>query len=244
MIAQLDEEFKCRDIALSNPHKRKYEEYKSGSSLVGRKRGIENIVGEPGFEKRRRNYDGSNDEDGYSFTHKTKTFGTDDEDNYSSHHDDKNPEKLDSEVESESEDKLRQEQDFLSDNETDNRIWGARMTKASMVPPATRKYKLIEEYVIVADEDEVKRRMEVSLPKDYDKIVRAQEDSGIEFSHLEMPELRDYKPRKRLQYEVLEQEVYGIDPYTHNLLMDSMPTNRLDFPDSRRHLVIEVIFSH
>ena len=139
---------------------------------------------------------------------------------------------------------MGQEKEPLSEDETDNLIWGARMTKAAMVPPVTRKYESIEEYAIVADEEEVKKRMIVSLPEDYDKIVRAQEDRGIEFSHLEMPELREYQPRKRVLAEVLEQEVYGIDPYTHNLLIDSMPTNRTDFPDDRRHQLIEEVCIH
>ncbi|GJW61195.1 hypothetical protein Tco_0110530 [Tanacetum coccineum] len=42
-------------------------------------------------------------------------------------------------------------------------------------------------------------------------------------SDLDFPEVKDYKPRKQLGDEVIEQEVYGIDPYTHNLLLDSIP---------------------
>ncbi|KAG0503619.1 hypothetical protein HPP92_003691 [Vanilla planifolia] len=105
---------------------------------------------------------------------------------------------------------------------TDDREWGARMTKASLVPPITRKYEVIDKYLIVADEEEVQRKMRVALPDDYSERLLAQK-SGIEESDMEIPEVKEYKPRKQLGVEVLEQEVYGIDPYTHNLLLDSMP---------------------
>ena len=39
---------------------------------------------------------------------------------------------------------------------TDEREWGARMTKASLVPPVTRKYDVIDQYIIVADEEDVR----------------------------------------------------------------------------------------
>jgi len=45
-----------------------------------------------------------------------------------------------------------------SESVTDDRILGGRMTKASLVPPVTRKYEVIEEYLIVADEEEVQRK--------------------------------------------------------------------------------------
>lgn len=39
--------------------------------------------------------------------------------------------------------------------------WGARMTKAAMVPPLTRKYEVIEEYRIVDDVERVAAKMKV-----------------------------------------------------------------------------------
>ncbi|XVF44484.1 hypothetical protein PTKIN_Ptkin02bG0126700 [Pterospermum kingtungense] len=108
------------------------------------------------------------------------------------------------------------------DSMVDDREWGARMTKASLVPPVTRKYEVIDEYVILADEDDVRRKMQVSLPEDYAEKLNAQK-TGTEELDMELPEVKDYKPRKQLGDEVIEQEVYGIDPYTHNLLLDSMP---------------------
>ncbi|XP_065013683.1 histone-lysine N-methyltransferase ATXR3-like isoform X1 [Musa acuminata AAA Group] len=120
---------------------------------------------------------------------------------------------------------------------TDDREWGARMTKASLVPPVTRKYEVIDKYLIVADEEEVQRKMQVALPDDYSEKLLAQK-SGIEESDMEIPEVKDYKPRKKLGVEVLEQEVYGIDPYTHNLLLDSMPEEP-DWPLADRHKFIE-----
>ncbi|KAJ4912312.1 Histone-lysine N-methyltransferase ATXR3 [Raphanus sativus] len=123
------------------------------------------------------------------------------------------------------------------DSVTEEREWGARMTKASLVPPVTRKYELIEEYTIVADEEEVRRKMRVSLPEDYGEKLNAQRN-GIEELDMELPEVKEYKPRKLLGNEVLEQEVYGIDPYTHNLLLDSMP-GELDWSLQDKHSFIE-----
>ncbi|KAF7823098.1 histone-lysine N-methyltransferase ATXR3 isoform X1 [Senna tora] len=120
---------------------------------------------------------------------------------------------------------------------TDDREWGARMTKASLVPPVTRKYEVIDQYVIVADEEDVQRKMRVSLPDDYAEKLNAQKN-GTEESDMELPEVKDYKPRKQLGDQVIEQEVYGIDPYTHNLLLDSMP-EELDWPLQEKHLFIE-----
>ncbi|KAK4286228.1 hypothetical protein QN277_002814 [Acacia crassicarpa] len=120
---------------------------------------------------------------------------------------------------------------------TDDREWGARMTKASLVPPVTRKYEVIDHYVIVADEEDVQRKMRVSLPDDYAEKMNAQKN-GTEESDMELPEVKDYKPRKQLGDEVIEQEVYGIDPYTHNLLLDSMP-EELDWSLQEKHLFIE-----
>ncbi|KAL8478350.1 hypothetical protein ACS0TY_030310 [Phlomoides rotata] len=125
------------------------------------------------------------------------------------------------------------------DSLADDREWGARMTKASLVPPVTRKYEVIDHYVIVADEEEVRRKMQVSLPEDYDEKLYAQRN-GTEESDMEIPEVKDYKPRKSLGDEVIEQEVYGIDPYTHNLLLDSMPTES-DWSLVDMHLFIEEV---
>ncbi|KAF5186081.1 Histone-lysine n-methyltransferase atxr3 [Thalictrum thalictroides] len=111
--------------------------------------------------------------------------------------------------------------DEALDSTTEDREWGARMTKASLVPPVTRKYEVIDRYVIIADEEEVQRKMRVSIPEDYAEKLKAQKYP--EESDMEIPEVKDYKPRKELGDEVLEQEVYGIDPYTYNLLLDSMP---------------------
>ncbi|MQL80434.1 hypothetical protein Taro_012877 [Colocasia esculenta] len=125
------------------------------------------------------------------------------------------------------------------DSISDDREWGARMTKASLVPPVTRKYEVIDKYLVVADEEEVKRKMTVALPEDYDEKVRAQK-SGLEESDMEIPEVKDYKPRKMLGVEVIEQEVYGIDPYTHNLLLDSMP-DEADWPLVEKQKFIEEV---
>ncbi|CAL5380020.1 unnamed protein product [Camellia sinensis] len=120
---------------------------------------------------------------------------------------------------------------------TNEREWGARMTKASLVPSVTRKYEVIDQYVTVADEEEVKRKMRVSLPDDYAEKLCAQRN-GTEESDMEIPEVKDYKPRKQLRVEVIEQEVYGIDPYTHNLLLDSMLEGS-DWTILDKHLFVE-----
>lgn len=125
------------------------------------------------------------------------------------------------------------------DSLADEREWGARMTKASLVPPVTRKYEVIDHYVIVADEEEVRRKMQVSLPDDYAEKFNAQRN-GTEESDMEIPEVKDYKPRKSVGDEVIEQEVYGIDPYTHNLLLDSMPEES-DWSLIDKHLFIEEV---
>ncbi|KAJ7549235.1 hypothetical protein O6H91_07G046000 [Diphasiastrum complanatum] len=120
------------------------------------------------------------------------------------------------------------------------REWGARMTKAAMVPPITRKYEVIEDYNIVIDQPEVDRKMTVEMPEDYvEKLQAARERKGSEYSHLDIPELKGYRPRKRLGDEVVEQEVYGIEPYTYNLLMDTMPEGTLEFSEIQRHQFIE-----
>uniref|UniRef100_A0A2P2L1K1 SET domain-containing protein n=2 Tax=Rhizophora mucronata TaxID=61149 RepID=A0A2P2L1K1_RHIMU len=120
---------------------------------------------------------------------------------------------------------------------TDEREWGARMTKASLVPPVTRKYEIIDQYVIVADEENVQRKMCVSLPDDYAEKLDAQRN-GTEELDMELPEVKEYKPRKQLGDEVIEQEVYGIDPHTYNLLLDSMPAE-LNWTLLEKQLFIE-----
>ncbi|EPS70938.1 hypothetical protein M569_03815, partial [Genlisea aurea] len=125
------------------------------------------------------------------------------------------------------------------DSVADEREWGARMTEASLVPPVTRKYEDIDRYIIVDDEQEVRRKMQVSLPEDYAEKLAAQRN-GNEESDMEIPEVKDYRPRKSLGYEVIEQEVYGIDPYTHNLLLDSMP-DESDWSLVDKHLFIEKV---
>ena len=69
---------------------------------------------------------------------------------------------------------------------TDDRECGASMTKTSLVPPVTRKYEVIEQYAIVADEDEVQRKMKVSLPEDHNEKLSAQKN-GTEESDMEIP---------------------------------------------------------
>ncbi|CAN8232020.1 unnamed protein product [Cochlearia groenlandica] len=127
--------------------------------------------------------------------------------------------------------------DEAFDSVTEEREWGARMTKASLVPPVTRKYEVIEKYAIVADEEEVQRKMRVSLPEDYSEKLSAQRN-GTEELDMELPEVKEYKPRKLVGDEVLEQEVYGIDPYTHNLLLDSMP-GELEWSLKDKHSFVE-----
>lgn len=120
---------------------------------------------------------------------------------------------------------------------TDDRILGGRMTKASLVPPVTRKYEVIEEYLIVADEEEVRRKMRVALPDDYSEKLLSQKN-GTE--NMDLPEVKDYQPRKVPGDEILEQEVYGIDPYTYNLLCDIMPAD-LELSPTDKHIFIEEV---
>lgn len=122
---------------------------------------------------------------------------------------------------------------------TEDRILGGRMTKASLVPPVTRKYEVIEEYLIVADEEEVRRKMRVALPDDYSEKLLSQKN-GTE--NMELPEVKDYQPRKVPGDEILEQEVYGIDPYTYNLLCDIMPAD-LELSPTDKHIFIEEVIS-
>lgn len=250
----------------SKLYKRKYPDSQS-RLLAGRKRGIGDAMGKQGLANKRRGLDESSADDAsegsfldkdvrklHNFKRKhwidwdAETSGSEEEEEnlfQDYEEDDTDESEPDFESNSEEEGGFRSGKEDSSWDEdsyedSSNRFWGARMTKASMVPPATRKYELIEEYKVVADEAEVTKRMRVNLPADYEeKLKAAEEKRGIEYSHLEIPESREYRPRKHIHGEVLEQEVYGIDPYTHNLLMDSMPIDRLDFPDGRRHQLIE-----
>ncbi|XP_072970042.1 histone-lysine N-methyltransferase ATXR3 [Typha angustifolia] len=126
------------------------------------------------------------------------------------------------------------------DSMSDDREWGARMTKASLVPPITRKYEVIDEYLIIADKEEVQRKMRVALPDDYSEKMLAQK-SGTE--DMDIPEVKEYKPRKMLGAEVLEQEVYGIDPYTHNLILDSMPEDPDWTIEDKQNFIEEFLLS-
>ena len=58
------------------------------------------------------------------------------------------------------------------------KLWGNRMTKAAMVPPVTRQYDVIEEYVIVEEKESVLEKMKVDLPGDYEDRVKAAQASG------------------------------------------------------------------
>ncbi|KAK1361618.1 hypothetical protein POM88_046092 [Heracleum sosnowskyi] len=62
----------------------------------------------------------------------------------------------------------------------DDRGWGARMTKASVVPPVTGKYEVTDHYVIVADQEEVESKMQVSLPDEYKEKLDAQKNGTEE----------------------------------------------------------------
>lgn len=82
----------------------------------------------------------------------------------------------------------------------------------------------------------------MSLPDDYEeKLKAANEKGGDRYAHLDVPELKDFKPRKRLGEEVLEQEVYGIDPFTYNLLLNTMPADSELFTDKQKQLFIEEV---
>lgn len=82
----------------------------------------------------------------------------------------------------------------------------------------------------------------MSLPDDYEeKLKAANAKDGDRFAHLDVPELKDFKPRKRLGEEVVEQEVYGIDPFTYNLLLNTMPADTELFTDRQKQLFIEEV---
>lgn len=84
-------------------------------------------------------------------------------------------------------------------------------------------------------------RRKVELPDDYEEKLRVAKKGGDRFAHLDVPELKEFKPRKRLGEEVLEQEVYGIDPYTYNLLLNTMPADTESFTDKQKQLFIEEV---
>ena len=89
----------------------------------------------------------------------------------------------------------------------------------------------------------MQRKMRVSLPEDYAEKLYAQKCVTGEID-MELPdEVKDYKTRKLLGDEIMEQEVYGIDPYTHNLQLDSIP-KELDWPILEKHLFIEDVLLH
>ena len=82
----------------------------------------------------------------------------------------------------------------------------------------------------------------MSLPDDYEELRQAaKEKAGDRYAHLDVPELKDFKPRKRLGEEVLEQEVYGIDPFTYNLLLNTMPADSELFTDKQKQFFIEEV---
>ncbi|KAF6172366.1 hypothetical protein GIB67_025226 [Kingdonia uniflora] len=92
-------------------------------------------------------------------------------------------------------------EDDVFDCANEEHEWGTRMMKASLIPPVTRKYEIIDQYVIIADEKEVQQKIRVSLPEDYDKKLFAQKNGNED---MDIPEVKDYKPRKQLGEEVLE----------------------------------------
>lgn len=51
--------------------------------------------------------------------------------------------------------------------------------------------------------------------------------------------MKPWRMRKSLGAEVVEQEVYGIDPFTHNLVLDTMPVMPPMETDDARHAFIE-----
>ena len=63
--------------------------------------------------------------------------------------------------------------------------------------------------------------------------------SSFQFGHLDLPEVRAWKPRKVVGVDVGEQEVYGIDPFTHNMLLDTMPDMPPAESEEDRHAFIE-----
>lgn len=80
------------------------------------------------------------------------------------------------------------------------------------------------------------------MPDDYeDKFRAAKEKRGDQYAHLDIPDLKKFRPRKRLDEEVLEQEVYGIDPFTYNMLLNTMPADTPEFTEKHKQLFIEEV---
>lgn len=103
------------------------------------------------------------------------------------------------------------------------RLWGNRMTKAAMVPPMTRKYEPIEEYVIVEDKERVEKKLLMELPPNLEEKTRKIKSEGFtQGLHLDWPDVKPARKRQAVDIDVVEQEVYGIDPCTHNQLLDAM----------------------
>lgn len=132
----------------------------------------------------------------------------------------------------------------MEDDLADRTNWGAKMTKATMVPPVSRKYELIDEYRIVSDEAMVRDKMRAQFPDFILNKLTLHPETGHNAEIIVHPR----KPRKILGEEVLEQEVYGIDPYTHNLLlatMRSLPkTVKACKDDEERRNFIEQVRDH
>ncbi|KAJ1394446.1 Leucine-rich repeat domain superfamily [Sesbania bispinosa] len=71
--------------------------------------------------------------------------------------------------------------------------------------PEEGKYDIIDQYVIVADEEDVRRKMRVSLPDDYAEKLSAQKN-GTEESDMELPEVKDFKPRSSSEMRLLSKK--------------------------------------
>ncbi|GBG92028.1 hypothetical protein CBR_g54148 [Chara braunii] len=121
---------------------------------------------------------------------------------------------------------------------------GNKMHKAAMVPPITRKYTVVEEYVFTEDREVVEKKLAVKLPRDYEDRVkslnemkkRCGEDGFVHDDGLDgLPEVKPFQPRKHVNVDVIEQEVYGIDSATYNLLLDIMPNHIKDFHAEETH---------
>lgn len=82
----------------------------------------------------------------------------------------------------------------------------------------------------------------MELPDDYEeKLQEAKEKGGDQYAHLDFPDIKEFRPRKRLGEEVVEQEVYGIDPFTYNLLLNTMPADTVIFTEKQKQLFIEEV---
>eukprot|EP00898_Chlorokybus_atmophyticus_P004892 jgi/Chlat1/5403/Chrsp35S05223 len=95
------------------------------------------------------------------------------------------------------------------------RARGARMGDMAMAPPTVRKYDTLEDYEIVADFETVDKKMTLCLPENGEPV--------IQWPAYDMPLIRPAERPKKLGTEVVEQEVYGLDPHNFNCLMDAFP---------------------